>query len=337
MSATLQREKAKRKTKSKTRPKGSITARTTPLQRSRLFLLPAILVFTFTVLILGVIYAYCVASPHTMLTDSQLASPSDIEIDGSIFGRRAFVPNSKLDLGPVPTSISVKRNALPESGSGDLASITATIAGGVNSISQNSTHARQPSRADNKSSLSAALVFYTLTSPLFTILLISAELILIFSSNHTSNQTSIPSPIEEPRPRSRFSTSLTSRRAHFVLLILTLLNIASLTTTSSFWTYCELPPPSITTARMICPAEIRGHWMGGIHEVSIAKITIGWLVVIGLVCHAFFIYQNMRVERRRWAVGSGHGSAEEVDGTLKMEEGELESGHQGRWGRVRFH
>ena len=64
--------------------------------------------------------------------------------------------------------------------------------------------------------------------------------------------------------------------------------------------------------------------MGGIHEVSIAKITISWLVVIGLVCHAFFVWQNMSIERRRWALGADHGKAEEADITVKMEEGKLE-------------
>ena len=64
--------------------------------------------------------------------------------------------------------------------------------------------------------------------------------------------------------------------------------------------------------------------MGGIHEVSIAKVTISWLIVVGLVCHAFFVWKNMRTERRRWALGMGHGNAEEADITVKMEEGRLD-------------
>ncbi len=64
--------------------------------------------------------------------------------------------------------------------------------------------------------------------------------------------------------------------------------------------------------------------MGGIHEVSIAKITISWLIVIGLVCHTGFVWKNMRTERRRWALGQDHGTVEEVDVTVKMEEGKLE-------------
>ena len=76
--------------------------------------------------------------------------------------------------------------------------------------------------------------------------------------------------------------------------------------------------------------------MGGIHEVSIAKITIGWLIVIGLVCHVVFVWRNMKTDRRRWALSQGHGQAEEVDVTVKMEEGELAGEQQQRTGRVRF-
>ena len=324
MSATLRKEQAKRKPKSKSRLKTpSITTRFTPLQRSRLFLLPTILILSFTVLILGVIYAYCVASPHTMLTDAQLASPSEVEIDASIFSRREFVPNSLPDLGPVPTGLA-RRTAFPDPSVSDNVATTAALKDSVNSIFNEPKEATQQSQSSNKSSLSTQLVFYTLSSPLVTILLVSAELILAWSSTSSSSSSPIASPIEEPRPRSRFSGTLTSRRAHLVLLALTLLNIASMTVTGSFWTHCELPSPAITKTLAICPLAVRGHWMGGIHEVSIAKITISWLVVIGLVCHAFFVWKNMRTERRRWALGLDHGKAEEADITVKMEEGKLE-------------
>ena len=74
--------------------------------------------------------------------------------------------------------------------------------------------------------------------------------------------------------------------------------------------------------------------MGGIHEVSIAKVTLGWLVVIGLLCHAFFILSNMKTERRRWALTFGHGKAAEVDTTIKEED--VEAGPR-NFSRVRFH
>ena len=269
-----------------------------------------------------------------MLTEAQLASPSDVEVDGSIFGRREFVPNSLPSLGPVPTGVD-RRNAFPEPNGDNDAATADNIAEGVDTTSNDPTKTRQPSQSGNKSSLSAALVFYTLTSPLITILLVSVELILAMPFSPDSSSSSIASPVEEPRPRSRLSNILHSRRAHQVLLALTFLNIASMGTNAFFWSHCELPIPTITKNLAICPKEVRGHWMGGIHEVSIAKVTISWLVVVGLVCHTFFVWQNMRAERRRWASGESHGTAKEVDVTIQMEEGQLEEEKERR-SRVRF-
>ena len=303
MSATLMREQAKRRPRSRVKALKTTSSKVSPLQQSRRFLLPFILVLSFTVLILGVLYAYCVATPHTMLSDTQLASDDDVEVDDSIFSRRSVVAN---------------------------------IARRLITSSDGSTERNQQSGSDNKENLSVALIFYTLSSPLFTILLVSMELVLSLPFSSGSTNTPISSPIEEPRPRSRFSGRLQSRRAHLILLILAFLNIASMTVTGSFWTHCELPIPAITQTLAMCPAEVRGHWMGGIHEVSIAKVTLSWLVVIGLVCHTFFVWRDMKTQRRRWAIGQDDSEIEQGDITVKMEEGDLQ--RKRRWNsRVRFH
>lgn len=320
MSATLQREQAKRKTKLRTTSTESTTAeKYTPLQKSRLFLLPLLLVITFIVLILGVIYAYCVASPHTMLTDAQLASPEDIEIDSSIFSRRNMDASSWDQIS--------KRAAMPSTDSteDDLTSAT---------LEPTSTGAADYPR--NKSSLSAALIFYTATSPLFAVLVISAELLLALSS--TSEEPTSPSVVSqtiEPRRHSRIARFLRSRRAHLIFLGLIFVNVCSLAITASFWTHCEIPSPVITQNALMCPKELRGHWMGGIHEVSLAKVILSWLVIFGSVAHAYVMFRNMKAERRRWAVHEDQEMAKEIDVVVELTEKDVEKG-KSKSSRVRF-
>ena len=66
--------------------------------------------------------------------------------------------------------------------------------------------------------------------------------------------------------------------------------------------------------------------MYGIHELSIAKAVIAWVLVVGLIWHVICLFRGIEENRRRWAIGrNGHGSAEIV---LKVEDG----GEQGvKW------
>src|ERR1700744_3852760 len=57
------------------------------LHKFRVIVLPILLISIFTTLILGAIYAYCVAKPHTDIAD-QLALDGNAHADSSIFGKR---------------------------------------------------------------------------------------------------------------------------------------------------------------------------------------------------------------------------------------------------------
>ncbi len=75
--------------------------------------------------------------------------------------------------------------------------------------------------------------------------------------------------------------------------------------------------------------------MGGIHEVSIAKVTLGWLLVVGLITHTIFVWRNMKAQRRKWAVGEACTEAGDMEVTFKLEEIDVENGGR-RSSRVRF-
>jgi hypothetical protein len=58
-----------------------------PLRRSRKFLLPPLLLLSFTCVVLSTIYAYCIASPHTHLTAADYAHNPQAELNDSLFRR----------------------------------------------------------------------------------------------------------------------------------------------------------------------------------------------------------------------------------------------------------
>ena len=59
--------------------------------------------------------------------------------------------------------------------------------------------------------------------------------------------------------------------------------------------------------------------MYGIHELSIAKVAIAWVVVAGILWHTLCLLRSMRANRRAWKMEEGHGEAQEV--VIKLEEG----------------
>ena len=227
------------------------------LHKFRTILLPILLVFIFTTLVLGAIYAYCVAKPHTDIAD-RLAVDSSAEADSSIFGKRETASYAT-------DTVSSKTSSSPTNSAQD-----------------------QPE---------VALILYTLTVPGVSLFHLVFELIM---HHHT------------PRYLSR-------RSIYITLLTTSSLLICGWITTISFWMHCELPIFNQNKAgQAVCPAQVRGHFMFGIHEVSIARIVVGWVVVLMYIGHVVLLGLGYKVQKRIWRILGGG----KVVGDVEMNHGE---------------
>lgn len=226
------------------------------LHKFRNLIIPILIMFVFTTLILGAIYAYCIAKPHTSIAD-QLARDPSAEANDSIFGKRQA--STDLFLEPAMRDAEATNESTTDS----------------------------PSK-DRESQPQTALLFYTLTAPTASLVHLAFELVM-----HHHNPT-----------------HLAKRAAYTVLIPSTILIAAGWITTLTFWMHCELPPLN-STGQEVCPAQVRGHFMYGIHELSIAKAVVGWLVVLTYLWHVYLLFQAIKVQKRIWRIqGDGHASAD---------------------------
>ncbi|KEF51180.1 uncharacterized protein A1O9_12794, partial [Exophiala aquamarina CBS 119918] len=210
------------------------------LHKFRTILIPVTVILVFTTLILGGIYAYCVAKPHTAIAD-QLAQDSSAEVDGSIFSRR----QENSDIVPATKDPNDRDYTEPQT----------------------------------------ALFFYTLTTPAVSLVHLTFELIM---HHHTPKH-------------------LSKRSAYILLLAATSLLAAGWLTTLGFWMHCELPPLN-SSRQDLCPIQVRGHFMYGIHEVSIAKTVVAWLIAFAYLGHAILVAIGCGAMKRVWRITAGGGS-----------------------------
>ncbi|RVX73159.1 hypothetical protein B0A52_02286 [Exophiala mesophila] len=224
------------------------------LHKFRNIIVPILIMFVFTTLILGAIYAYCIAKPHTSIAD-QLARDPSAEANDSIFGKR----QTSTDLFLEP--------AMRDAAATDESSTTDTS-------------------KDRESQPQTALMFYTLSAPTASLVHLAFELVM-----HHHN------PIH-----------LDKRAAYIVLIPSAILLAAGWITTLSFWMHCELPPLN-ATGQEVCPVQVRGHFMYGIHEVSIAKAVVGWLVVLAYLWHVYLLCEAVKAQKRIWRI-QGHAHAD---------------------------
>lgn len=140
-----------------------------------------------------------------------------------------------------------------------------------------------------------ALLFYTLTTPTTSIF----HLTLTLLTHHTNPQ------------------HLRTKLAYTLLIPTTTLLAAGWLTTVSIWTHCEIPPLN-RHGQQICPPQVRGHFMYGIHEVSIAKTAITWIIFVLYAVDLLILVGGNKAQRRVWriTVKTGpdfdHGDATEI-------------------------
>lgn len=149
--------------------------------------------------------------------------------------------------------------------------------------------------ASNSSKDETAIFFYTLTLPVLTLMHATSELSLYYF-----------------RP-----TALVGKTAHIVVIAVSSLMTMGWMVTNSFWMLCELPGMGNQT---ICPAQTIGHFMYGIHELSIAKATIGWIVVLLYVLHAIYVGKAIQRSARTWRLSGVRFNEEDTDTIVKVDD-----------------
>ncbi|EXJ59072.1 hypothetical protein A1O7_06503 [Cladophialophora yegresii CBS 114405] len=221
------------------------------LHKFRAIILPLLLMFTFTTLLLGAIYAYCVAKPHTDIGDI-LAVDSSAEADSSIFSKR------------------------------ETANTATETTADKKSISSSYGHSE------------VALLFYALTAPGLSIFHTVFELIM---HHHTPQY-------------------LSRRSIYITFLTTSSLLTCGWITTLAFWMHCELPIFNQNKAGQgVCPIQVRGHFMYGIHEVSIARIVVGWIIVLTYIGHVVLLSFGYNVQKRIWRIIGGGAATGDVEMT----------------------
>lgn len=281
------------------------------LHKFRTIVIPVTLMLVFTTLILGAIYAYCVAKPHTAIAE-QLAVDSSAEVDGSIFSRRqnetylVFTPtntttdDTTITVNPTNTTTTNSTTFVRRQDDSDLIPASKDP-----QQSSSDTSTQEPDDSEPQT----ALLFYTLTTPAISLIHLTFELIM---HHHTPQH-------------------LSKRMAYLVLLTTSTLLAAGWLTTLGFWMHCELPPLN-RTRQDLCPIQVRGHFMYGIHEVSIAKTVVAWLIAFVYLGHVVCLAIGWGAMKRVWRITGGaggkngaleHGQATEivvsVDDQLKKE------------------
>ncbi|KAK7903519.1 hypothetical protein LTR67_001539 [Exophiala xenobiotica] len=149
------------------------------------------------------------------------------------------------------------------------------------------TSTTNSSHAERSGGSETALLFYTLLTPAVSLVHLGFELTI----HHTGPE------------------HLRSQISYKVLLPFTTLLAAGWVTALSFWMHCELPPLN-KSGQNVCPAQVRGHFMYGIHEVSIAKAAVGWIVAVAYAVHTLVLVGGYKAQRRIWRLATGKGEIE---------------------------
>ncbi|KAK4940065.1 hypothetical protein LTR10_019802 [Elasticomyces elasticus] len=151
------------------------------------------------------------------------------------------------------------------------------------------------SATTRESSTVTALLFYTLTTPSISILHLTADLL----THHTKPQ------------------HLSTKLAYTCLLPTTMLLTAGWLTSVSIWMHCEIPAFN-KSGQSVCPPQVRGHFMYGIHEVSIAKTAISWTIFGLYAVYLLILAAGHKAQKRVWRITEKtgadfeHGDATEI-------------------------
>lgn len=75
-----------------------------------------------------------------------------------------------------------------------------------------------------------------------------------------------------------------------------------------FWLNCEIATfGGLPAAERVCPVQIRGHRMGGVSELSVGKVVLGFVVVAGYIGYCAYLVRVVGVFEGRRGAGLGLG------------------------------
>lgn len=299
-------------------------------KRTRQWILLSLLLLSFTILILSTIFAYCAALPHSdNIADAQASE---------VAAQQGFQ-------GPVTTTVSVRLVAATTAAAAPTASITGgsgqpqgdtypTLRRSTlktrryqllssrdnpsiavpSEMSQEDIDAALARDAQNQSRFSTthaqvALTFYTATLPLLTMLHTAVELLISLVRPETSQNTKFGDLIllrNRVRGGATAAEDIMRRRRVGALLSfsVSILLVLGWTVMQLFTLNCEISTFG-NGGEGVCPVQIRGHRMGGISELSVGKVCLGFAVVCAYAGYCWYLVRRIGVGKG--GMGGVHG------------------------------
>ncbi|KAJ9653250.1 hypothetical protein H2198_007553 [Neophaeococcomyces mojaviensis] len=267
-------------------------------KRTRQYILLTQLLLSFTILILAVIFAYCAALPHSDNiegpTASSTASPA-----------QSTTPTSPpLALRDTPLDPKQLDQAVNDAR--------------VEDAENNALFSTRSARA--------ALTFYTATLPLLTMAHTTTELLISLVRSETSQHTAIGDVLRSSQQR-RITTLVSFTTSSLLAVGWLIMQL--------FWTNCEINPflgPAADKGEAVCPVQIRGHRMGGVSQLSVGKVVLGWIVVAVYVSYCAYLYLRVGVfnSKRRVVDLSAGNKMSSFRRRARFERGEPEETEAGR-------
>lgn len=281
-------------------PKPILKHRLASTKKQRQWMLLALLVLSFSILILSVIFAYCAALPHSdNLQATQPPTSSQSQPATSTLTLVSASPSSTSTLSPTANTGLTPRDTPAYPSPQDQPQTL--------SVEEALAEDQQNTIKFTRSSAMAALTFYTALIPLLTMLHSSVELLTSLVRPETTQSTRLGDALRFRRPGAdpvSASEQVLVRRRTGTLLSFSASVLMTLgwTTIQFFWLNCEIVPFG-KQGQDVCPIQIQGHRMGGISELSVGKVVLGFLVMAGYVFYCFYLVGRVGVFKKVPVVG----------------------------------
>ncbi|KAK5096836.1 hypothetical protein LTS08_007326 [Lithohypha guttulata] len=275
-------------------PKPILKRRLTSTKRQRQWVLLALLVTSFTILILSVIFAYCAALPHS---DNIRAAQAAANSTTSQTATTRTV-HSLDNVNPATHSRKLRRDEPKYTLSSDDTQ-TKSVEEALAEDQQNAVRFSQPSAK-------ASLTFYTALLPLLTLIHTSVELLTSLVRAETSQSSRLGDVLRFRQAGPDTDQILSQRRVGTLIsFTVSALLLLGWTTMEFFWMNCEIIPFSAHNAEAVCPIQIRGHRMGGISELSVGKIVLGFAIMLGYAYYCIYLVRRVGVFNKIPISGAG--------------------------------
>lgn len=265
-------------------PKPILKHRLASTKRQRQWMLLALLVLSFAILILSVIFAYCAALPHSdNIQAAQAASSSSPTTTSTV---TLVSSTSSANLSPTAKAYLIR----------DVPNQDQVQSKVEDALAEDQANTIRFTR----SAALASLTFYTAFIPLLTMLHTSTELLTSLVRPETSQSTKLGDALRFRRPGSTEDTNkvlLRRRTGTLLSFSAAVLLLLGWTTIQFFWLNCEI----VSFGRRgqdVCPVQIRGHRMGGVSELSVGKVVLAFAVMLGYGCYCFYLVRRVGVLKK---------------------------------------